>query len=56
MTGGPRRYRSDDEDSDRWASIALRPGDVVISTRSKHGTTWMQLICAVLAFAVVVVV
>jgi aryl sulfotransferase len=27
-----------------------RPGDIVISTRSKHGTTWMQMICALLIF------
>ena len=42
------RYRSDDEDSGRWARLPLRPGDIVISTRSKSGTTWMQLICALL--------
>jgi len=44
----PLRYRSPDEDSGRWSSFAFRPGDVVISTRSKHGTTWMQMICALL--------
>jgi hypothetical protein len=27
-----------------------RPGDIVISTRSKHGTTWIQMICALLIF------
>jgi hypothetical protein len=27
-----------------------RPGDIVISTRSKHGTTWVQMICALLVF------
>ncbi|SCE77747.1 Sulfotransferase domain-containing protein [Micromonospora coriariae] len=42
------RYRSDDEDSARWAGFAFRDGDIVISTRSKSGTTWMQMICALL--------
>jgi uncharacterized protein YbaP (TraB family) len=44
----PRRYRSPDEDSARWWGVALRPGDIVVSTRSKHGTTWVQAICALL--------
>lgn len=46
------RYRSADEDSARWAGFAFRDGDVVISTRSKSGTTWMQMICALLVFQV----
>lgn len=40
-----RRYRSSDEDGARWDAVALRPGDVVVSTRSKHGTTWVQAVC-----------
>jgi aryl sulfotransferase len=44
------RYRSDDEDSGRWEAFTFRPGDIVISTRSKSGTTWMQMICALLVF------
>ncbi|MEU4550690.1 sulfotransferase domain-containing protein [Micromonospora violae] len=44
------RYRSDDEDSARWAGFPFRDGDIVISTRSKSGTTWMQMICALLVF------
>jgi aryl sulfotransferase len=43
-----RRYRSSDEDSTRWEEFAFRDGDVVISTRTKHGTTWMQMICLLL--------
>jgi aryl sulfotransferase len=44
----PYRYVSDDEDSARWIGFLFRQGDIVISTRSKSGTTWMQMICAVL--------
>ncbi len=44
------RYRSADEDSIRWLGLRLRPGDIVISTRSKSGTTWLQMICALLIF------
>jgi aryl sulfotransferase len=46
----PRRYRSADEDSARWLGFPFRTGDIVISTRSKSGTTWMQMICALLVF------
>src|SRR5690242_20554451 len=46
----PVRYRSPDEDSGRWLDFPFRPGDIVISTRSKSGTTWMQMICALLIF------
>ena len=48
MKSTPRRYRSDDEDSARWDEFPIRDGDIVISTRSKSGTTWMQMICALL--------
>jgi aryl sulfotransferase len=47
---GPARYRSADEDSARWLGFPFRQGDIVISTRSKSGTTWMQMICALLVF------
>ena len=30
--------------------VSVPDGDVVISTRSKSGTTWMQMICALLVF------
>ncbi|WP_422769281.1 sulfotransferase domain-containing protein [Plantactinospora sp. WMMC1484] len=46
----PVRYRSGDEDSARWEGFPFRPGDIVISTRSKSGTTWVQMICALLVF------
>lgn len=49
MTGrAPVRYRSYEEDSARWDGFPFRDGDIVISTRSKSGTTWMQMICALL--------
>src|SRR4051794_36383794 len=44
------RYQSSDEDSARWIDFPFRSGDVVISTRSKSGTTWVQMICALLIF------
>ena len=50
MTAAERRYVSPDEDSARWGAFPFRDGDIVISTRSKHGTTWMQMICALLVF------
>jgi aryl sulfotransferase len=43
-------YESDIDDNLRWADLAVREGDIVISTRSKSGTTWMQQICALLVF------
>jgi aryl sulfotransferase len=50
MPADPYRYRFDEEDSHRWLGFPFRPGDIVISTRSKSGTTWMQMICALLVF------
>lgn len=50
MAGEPIRYQSRDEDSARWDGFRFRSGDIVISTRSKSGTTWMQMICALLIF------
>lgn len=50
MSASPVRYRSADEDSGRWIGFPFRSGDIVISTRSKSGTTWMQMICALLVF------
>src|SRR3954452_20252741 len=45
-----RRYRSHHLDSQRWDHVTLRPGDVVISTSMKAGTTWMQRIMSLLVF------
>jgi aryl sulfotransferase len=41
-----RRYRS--EANGRWAGFVHRDGDIVVSTRTKCGTTWMQMICLLL--------
>ena len=48
--GEPYRYVNDEEDSARWTGFPFRDGDIVISTRSKTGTTWVQMICALLVF------
>lgn len=48
--GELRRYRSFVSDNIRWEGFAFRPGDIVISTPPKSGTTWMQRLCALLVF------
>lgn len=50
MPAGPTRYTSPDEDSARWTGFARRDGDIIIASRSKSGTTWVQMICALLIF------
>jgi len=45
-----RTYRSHHLDSERWDHVTRRPGDVVISTSMKAGTTWMQRIMSLLVF------
>ena len=45
---GPAAVRDPEEDSARWLEFEPRSGDIVISSRSKHGTTWLQMICALL--------
>jgi aryl sulfotransferase len=43
-----RHYFSHFLDSSRWSSIPFRPGDIIVSTSPKSGTTWMQRIVSVL--------
>ncbi len=52
MTNRPARrdYRVWTLDSRRWAHYRPRPGDVVIATYPKCGTTWMQRIVDLLVF------
>lgn len=42
------RYRSIVYDSNRWQGFELRAGDIIISTPPKCGTTWTQMIMALL--------
>src|SRR5215217_3089465 len=44
------RYRSIVADSSRWDGFTFRAGDIVISTPSKCGTTWTQMLCALVIF------
>jgi len=48
--GDRRRYRTFVADSARWDDFVFRADDIVISTPPKCGTTWMQMMCAVLLF------
>jgi aryl sulfotransferase len=48
--GMPRRYQYGVVDSRRWDGFPFRRGDIVISAPPKSGTTWMQMICALLIF------
>ncbi len=45
-----RRYHTLVFDSDRWEGFDFRADDIVISTPPKSGTTWTQMICALLIF------
>ena len=44
------RYRSLIMDNARWDGFEFRPSDIVISTPPKCGTTWTQMLCAMLIF------
>lgn len=44
------RYHTLVYDSSRWDGFRFRPDDIVISTPAKSGTTWTQMLCALLIF------
>ncbi len=44
------RYRHVDWDSERWDGFVPRDGDIYICTCYKSGTTWTQMIAALLVF------
>jgi aryl sulfotransferase len=46
----PVVYRTGLTDSRRWRGFELRADDIVVSVPSKCGTTWAQMICALLVF------
>ncbi|HEY7042239.1 MAG TPA: sulfotransferase domain-containing protein [Nocardioidaceae bacterium] len=48
--GGRVQYKTVVYDSSRWDRVVFRPGDIVITTPAKCGTTWLQMICALLVF------
>ncbi|MFG3215684.1 sulfotransferase domain-containing protein [Streptomyces tendae] len=50
LTQAPRRYKSPQQDSARWDDFPLRESDIVVSSPAKAGTTWVQMICALLVF------
>ena len=50
MTQPLRRYRNIVFDNARWNDFRFRDDDIVISTPAKSGTTWMQMMCALLIF------
>jgi aryl sulfotransferase len=43
-----RRYQGTVFDSSRWDGFELRPGDILVATPPKCGTTWTQMICALI--------
>ena len=45
-----RRYQHIDWDSERWTGFEPRAGDIYICTCYKSGTTWAQMIAALLVY------
>ena len=45
-----QRYQNFMVDSARWDDFKFRDGDIIISTPPKSGTTWTQMILALLIF------
>ncbi len=45
-----RHYEHPVWDSSRWQGFEPLPGDILVCTPYKAGTTWMQMICALLVF------
>lgn len=43
-----RTYVTPIFDSTRWDRFTLRPGDIIVCTPVKSGTTWTQMLCALL--------
>ena len=43
-----RRYETATQDSIRWEAYRPREGDIIVSTAPKCGTTWTQMLCALL--------
>jgi hypothetical protein len=50
MGTAPKRYQSFIADSARWLLFEPRPGDIIISTPPKCGTTLTQMLCALVLF------
>jgi len=48
--GGVQRYQMMMSDSALWTGFPFRDDDVVISPPAKCGTSWMQMLCALLVF------
>ena len=46
----PRQYRAVMFDSARWDGFEFRADDIVICSPAKAGTTWTQMLCALLIF------
>ena len=44
------RYRNLIADSARWKGFPFRADDIIINTPPKSGTTWTQMLCAMLVF------